>query len=161
MPRGRPKGSIKTNAATRHPLYSTWLGMRERCNNQNSPKYHNYGGRGIKVDPGWDDFWAFVRDIGPKPGWQYTVDRKNNNGHYSADNCIWALPGDQQNNRRNNRKITYLGRTQTLSKWADELRIEYNLLRRRLDKMSFVEAIRMGNQKLTPGWHHKKQKYDL
>lgn len=87
----------------RHPLYDTWQGMKTRCTNQNHIHYKNYGGRGITVCDEWvDTFEQFVRDMGDRPE-GYTLDRRNNNGNYTPDNCRWATILEQNRNRRNSR----------------------------------------------------------
>ena len=82
-----------------HYLYSTWLGMRERCNNQKAESYKNYGARGIKVCTEWDNFWSFVKDMGDRPE-GHTLDRKDNDKGYSKENCHWATTQEQLDNRR-------------------------------------------------------------
>ena len=81
-----------------HPLYNTYRGMRERCNNPNFWAYARYGGRGIKVCERWDSFWLFVADMGVKPE-GHTLDRKDNDGNYEPNNCRWATWSEQQQNR--------------------------------------------------------------
>lgn len=84
------------------PAYETWKGMVQRCTNPANQEWHNYGGRGITVDPSWRIFANFYKDMGDRPQ-NKTLDRKNNNLGYSKDNCRWATSKEQAANRRNTR----------------------------------------------------------
>lgn len=86
--------------------YRTWSGMRSRCRNRNNVNYPEWGGRGIKVCERWDKFEVFLKDMGPKPGPTYSIDRINNDGHYEPGNCRWATKAEQAANRRPRRSIT-------------------------------------------------------
>jgi hypothetical protein len=92
----------RTHGMRGHPLYATWAGLRQRCNNPTNPNYAGWGGRGIKVCARWDGpdgFPNFVADMGEKPGPEYSLDRSNNDGPYSPSNCRWATPKEQRANR--------------------------------------------------------------
>ncbi len=117
------------------PEYQVWKGMRQRCLNQTDEQFKDYGGRGIKICGRWNDFFAFLEDMGPRPSAKHTIDRfPDNNGNYEQSNCRWATMGEQNRNRRSNRLLTLSGRTQCAVKWAEELGITFSSLRYRLRK---------------------------
>lgn len=73
--------------------------MHQRCSNKNRPDYKNYGGRGIKVCSEWKIFEQFCSDVGDKPEGK-SLDRKDNNGPYSKENCKWSTRLEQNTNSR-------------------------------------------------------------
>lgn len=96
------KGTHRHRAKNKSsPEYSSWRAMNSRCQNPNAPGYRHYGGRGIQVCKRWQEsFESFLEDMGPIPAPGYTIDRKNNEGHYNKRNCRWATKTQQSRNSR-------------------------------------------------------------
>ena len=120
-------------------FYKIWANMKSRCNNKNYSEYSRYGGRGISYDIKWQTFGGFFDDMydgyiknvelfGEK---NTTIDRTNNNGNYSKENCRWASPQEQAINRVSTKFIEYAGLKMTLVDWAKKLNIKRSTLSQR------------------------------
>lgn len=84
-----------------HLLAKRWRSMMRRCNDPKSGNFHNYGARGIRVDPRFADLETFVA-WGIANGFHPSLhlDRVDNDGDYSPDNCRWATRSQNQRNKR-------------------------------------------------------------
>lgn len=141
--RRNTKHGMSTDEGGRHRVeFRAWNQLRRRCDNPKDPSYANYGGRGVRVSADWiESFANFYRDMGPRPGSGYSIERIDVNGNYCRENCKWATHLEQANNKRNNIKITFDGRVQTASQWAREIGIHATSMYQRLKKMSPEEAV--------------------
>lgn len=134
--------------------WKTWNGIvgRTSSGNANDANYRKYGARGVRMCDGWRlDFEKFFRDLGPKPGPNFSVDRIDNARGYecgscddckargATPNCEWRTYRDQALNRRTTRWITYQGRTMCMKDWANELGVHPALILRRLQRGWDVE----------------------
>ena len=123
-----------THGESKTRLYRVWASIVSRCTNPEDPAYPKYGGRGITLCSEWRTFEGFKLSVGNKPLWAKSLDRIDNNRGYQPDNVRWASTTTQNRNKRNNRLITYQGRTQCLNAWAEELNINRATLQTRLDR---------------------------
>lgn len=130
-----PNGSAKQSAE-----YTAWLGLKDRCLNPSNASYDNYGGRGICVAPRWlngedgvSGYKCFLRDMGRKPSPDHQIDRyPNNDGNYEPNNCRWALPGQQQRNRRDTIWVTVDGQRLSLADACEKIGVSYRRTRDRM-----------------------------
>lgn len=108
--------------------------MKGRCLNPSYGNYANYGGRGIKVCDRWlESFENFLADMGEAPRGT-SIDRIDNDGHYTPENCRWATDSEQQNNKRDTVLLTANGKTQTINEWAKETGLDVALIRNRIKR---------------------------
>lgn len=112
-------------------VYSIWMGMKGRCSDEDN---NNYGGRGIKVCDRWGKFENFLKDMGWPPTSDHQIDRIDNDGGYSKSNCRWSTPKEQSRNKRENRLLSYGGKSQCLSAWSEETGISKQTLWYRLSR---------------------------
>jgi hypothetical protein len=139
------KDWCRTHGMEGTPTYTVWAGMIQRCHNPNARSYKHYGNRGIKVCDAWrNSFTEFFNDMGAKPD-GLSLDRINNDGDYEPSNCRWATGSQQKRNRRTTTFLTYQGKTQSVSDWAESIGLPRKILERRvrdkwpLERILFAE----------------------
>lgn len=114
------------------PESYTYRNMIARCYNEKHPSYKDYGGRGIRVCDRWlQSYSNFINDIGARPSKKHQLDRMNNDGDYSPDNCKWSTSQKNNNNRRNTIYIEYKGETATIAEWCRRLSLDRNAIYQR------------------------------
>lgn len=131
---------IVSKQSTKHGMsdkriYSIWRNMKQRCSNPNATKYEIYGGKGIEVCNEWLDFmnfynWAMANGYNDN----LSIDRIDGNKGYTPENCRWVTYKVQGNNTEQNHILTYKGKTQNVTQWAEELGIDSNTLNTRISR---------------------------
>lgn len=101
-------------------LYAVWEDMINRCENPNHKRYKDWGGRGISVCPEWHNFIVF-RSWALEHGYKYylQIDRIDNSGNYTPENCRFATRKEQARNSRWNRHIKIGDEIKLLCEWAE------------------------------------------
>jgi hypothetical protein len=140
-----------------HPLYVRWQGMLARCRNPKHIGYANYGGRGIQVCERWYDFANFLADMGEPPD-RGMIERIDNSGPYSPENCRWATPIENASNTRRNHFVTFQGETHTVKEWSRKLGLQQQTLDARLGRLGWpieraLTSVKKGTGKYTKRVH--------
>jgi hypothetical protein len=107
--------------------------LKGRCDTPSCKDYKDYGGRGISYTEKWKSFEGFEEDMGPTWEEGLSLDRIDVNGNYCKENCRWATPTEQANNKRSNHYITHNNRTQSLAEWCRDLNLPYDRTKQRLN----------------------------
>lgn len=131
---------MTTHGKSTSKAYSSWNAMMKRCYQKTHNGFDDYGGRGVTVCESWHTFENFYADMGdPEDG--MTIDRLDNAGNYSLDNCRWATKTEQNENRKVTKWLELNGVRQTQAKWAAQLGMWPSSLARRLSVMSVEDAL--------------------
>lgn len=137
------KDRSTTHGKRQSAEYRVWCHMKGRCITDTDTSFLNYGGRGIKVCDRWlHSFENFYADMGQRPTAQHSIDRIDNDGDYTPENCRWATPKEQANNKRKRKSKTGISGVCKHSKNSWKAYITVNGKTKRLkNTMDFFEAV--------------------
>lgn len=116
-----------THGETKCRLYRVWSGMKTRCSNPNASGYGSWGGRGITICDEWKEYGPFA-NWARANGFQehLEIDRVDNDGPYSPQNCRWVTRKQNSRNKRSSRILTAFGESKTVVEWAEDERCSVN-----------------------------------
>lgn len=111
--------------------YRTWISMISRCGTSKQSRFtiERYRKRNIQVCDQWKKFSNFLRDMGERPSRDYSLDRIDNDGPYSPENCRWATRSEQARNRRSNALYEYAGKLRCVTEISELLGVRDRRLR--------------------------------
>lgn len=136
----------------RIPEYVIWKGMRQRCCIDNREHADRYALRGIFICERWNNFENFLKDMGRRPSDSHQIDRIDNDGPYSPENCRWVTPKEQQRNKRSNTVLVFNGTSATIAEWSEILEIPYSRIMSRIVRDKTIDEIlypgNLGNRKV-------------
>lgn len=139
--RDRSSETNRVHGATETQEYRIWSGMKTRCFNTTRREYRFYGARGITVCDRWVNgedgktgFECFLADLGSRPSERHSLERDDNDGPYSPQNCRWATKPEQLRNRRGTVLISHNGLTKTAEEWSQDTGIAASEIRRRIKR---------------------------
>lgn len=137
-----------THGGSKTRLYRIWKQMRIRCNCVTNPTYRFYGARGIKICKEWEDFAVF-RSWALSAGYtdELSIDRIDNDGNYSPENCRWVTMDVQFKNTRNCKRYELDGVVKTHNEWAKTIGIHPSSLTERIHRYGIDAALRMQTKK--------------
>jgi hypothetical protein len=142
-----------TRKGSRHMMsrsrtYKSWVSMKSRCLNENTPSYINYGGRGISICERWVySFENFIEDLGERPE-NTSIERIDVNGNYEPLNCRWATNKEQDENKTVSNKVLYNGEMRCITGLCRQLGVSRSTMQKRIATgMSFDEAIKSKSNK--------------
>lgn len=129
----------KTHGLRYDPLYSTWLNIRDRCNNPNNSHYKWYGEKGIKMCDKWNDFREFY-DWANNNGYVkgLSIERIDNSLGYCPENCKWIEFKDQAKNKTSNYQIEFEGELRTIADIARITGIKVQTLYSRMNRSGSI-----------------------
>lgn len=132
--------TLTTHGKSTTPEYVAWANMIQRCNNPANPNFKYYGDRGVTVCAPWvDSFDNFYADMGERPGTDHSIERRDVNGNYEPDNCYWATPLVQANNKRSNVRQELGNVSLTIAQLSNQSEVDYQTIRERLKRGIPVE----------------------
>lgn len=128
----------RTHGLSKHPLYWIYGGIKDRCNNHNSPVYKFYGARGVKMCDEWlRDFKAFFDwaiSNGWKKGLEIDKDTKGDGLLYSPETCCFLTEKQNCNKRISSKYLTFKGETKTVAQWSDIVGLSQQVIYKRMKR---------------------------
>ena len=127
------------HGSSNSPLYKVWRGMINRCKYPGTKNYDRYGGRGIRVWEEWENSFDLFSKWAIQNGYseKLTIDRIDNDGNYTPQNCRWVSWKVQARNRSNNHLLELNGVNKPLTEWAEQYNIDYAIVRERINNLGW------------------------
>lgn len=131
-------------------LVGVYSGLRQRCNNSKAQSYKSYGKRGVRAEISFAELVAlFNRD----KGWLLkhpSIDRIDNDGNYSKDNCRFIEMEENTHKRKEDNEKARAKKNRT---YLEKVMIQLSNLKQ--NRNLSQEALKILAEKISG-----KEKYD-
>jgi hypothetical protein len=123
LQREKAAAGKQRHGESRTRLNRIWRGIKQRCQNPKATDWEWYGARGITVCEEWQSYEPF-RDWSLANGYadDLQLDREDNDGPYSPENCRWVTITQNNRNKRDTRWLGAWGERKSLPDWAEDPR---------------------------------------
>lgn len=119
-------GGMSRRDSKEYSLYSRWRNIKRRCYDKTIKSYKDYGGRGISISKEWLNFKNFYNDMIKGFDKNLSLNRIDNNGDYSKENCRWVTQKIQNKNQRTNILVKYNDNIYVLKDFAKIINEKYS-----------------------------------
>lgn len=119
---------------SRASIRNRWNHMIARCLDPEHKNYGNYGGRGISVCQEWREFENYYHWCWQNWKPDTEIDRIDNDGDYSPENCRFTTRTQNARNKRNTTRVEAFGEVKSMPEWVEDKRceVDYQTLQMRL-----------------------------
>jgi hypothetical protein len=109
-----PRNVTHGHASDKHGRsseYWTWWNTRAKCSRPSASGWESHGAKGVRVCSRWARFEDFLADMGPIPGPEFTLVRKDPDGDFTPSNCRWGVTeySSKHGKMRRRRKVRACG----------------------------------------------------
>ena len=146
-----------THGMSESPEYEVWASIKKRCYDVSADSYQYYGGVGIYMCDRWiSSFENFIADMGLRPTEFHSIERCDVHDNYTPENCKWADPIEQANNKTTTVLIEHLGRSQSRAQWCRELNLNYETVGARINAYGWTHDRALSTPTAKPFEEHSK-----
>jgi hypothetical protein len=127
------------------PTQVSYYNLKARLQQPTNRSYQHWGAKGYRLCARWQTCKNFIEDMGERPG-KASVCIKPGRKVFNKENCYWGTQAELLS-ATNSRKVTYKGKTMTITQWAEYRGMTFATLYQRLCVLGWPKAEALGYKK--------------